>query len=147
MKGLNRLIPGVGGRLCYAVFAGLVLMSSCANYSTPKELLPATGPAIMEISPWAVEVGGSGDTQIVFVKVMDRDRNPVIGQSVSARVEDPSVAIIEESALTDKNGLARFTVTGIGMPWYSEIIFTADSISSNIYVWKIGYGPFWHRRF
>ena len=34
----------------------------------------------------------------------------------------------------DKKGLARFTVMGIGMPWYSEIIFTADSIYSKIYV-------------
>ncbi|HHT9120323.1 MAG TPA: hypothetical protein ACFYD3_07260 [Candidatus Hypogeohydataceae bacterium YC41] len=124
-----------------------VFLSSCAQYGEteapiPKEELPATGPAILDVSPWAVEVAGSGDTQIVFVKVMDRDKNPIPDVPVYAKVEDPSVATIDEKAVTDKKGLARFVVTGIGMPSYSQIVFTAGSASTKIYVWKRGWGPY-----
>lgn len=150
MKGLNSTIPDARELFLCTVFAGLVFLSSCAGYNgytgynVPRESLPPSGPAIMEASPWAVVVG-SGTTHIVFVKVMDRDRRPIPNQTVSANVENPCVATIEEHGSTDEKGLARFTVTGIGMPWYSQITFATDSISTKIYVWKRGWGPFWNR--
>ncbi len=147
MKSSGMIAPVNFGVLTRCLlFFSLVFVFSCAEYyNVPREEpLPATGPAIIEASPWAVVVG-SGTTHIVFVKVMDRDKRPIPNQRVSARVEDPSVAIIDEGALTDEKGLARFTVTGIGMPWYSEIMFSTDSVSTKIYVWKYGYSPFGHR--
>lgn len=137
-------------RLWYVVFAVLVFMSSCAEYEKPGGIeherqsgpLPATGPAFLEVSPWAVEVSGSGDTEVVFVKVMDSDKRPIPNQTVSATIEDTSVATIEEHEVTDKKGLARFTVTGIGMPTFTKLTFTADSVSTKIDVWKMGYGPY-----
>jgi hypothetical protein len=107
--------------------------------------LPQTGPAILEATPWRVVVGSGGDTQIVFVKVMDRDKRPIPNQTVYAEVLDPSVARIDEQAVTDEKGLARFTVTSVGMPWYSYINFHTDSIYTQIYVWQAGWGPFGHR--
>lgn len=143
------IVSTASSRFWSVVLMTLVFLSSCAEYdgyNVPKGPLPAMGPAVIEASPWAVVVG-SGTTHPVFVRVMDRDRNPIFNQTVYAQVEDPSVAIVDESAVTDEKGLARFIVTGVGMPDYSEITFTADSIFTKIYVWKRGYGPFWHGRY
>lgn len=140
-------------QLWYVVFAVLVFMSSCAEYESPSGpppaphdspsgLLPAAGPAFLEVSPWAVEVSGSGDTKVVFVKVMDSDKRPIPNQTVFATIEDTSVATVEEHEVTDEKGLARFTVTGIGMPTFTKLTFTADSVSTKIDVWKIGWGPY-----
>lgn len=137
-------------RLGYVVFAAMVFMSSCAEYEKPGGVehgvqsgpLPTTGPAILEVSPWAVEVTGSGDTEIVFVKVMDSDKRPLADQTVFATIEDTSVAFIEDHEVTDKKGLARFTVTGVGMPTFTKLTFTAGSVSTKIDVWKMGYGPY-----
>lgn len=148
MKCSNTTIPDVRNHLWCAVFASMVLLSSCAEYSVPSVPsapsgpLPATGPAFLEVSPWAVEVTGSGDTEVVFVKVMDHDKRPIPDQIVYATIEDTSVATIEDHEVTDKKGLARFTVTGIGMPTFTTLTFTADSVSTKIYVWKIGWGPY-----
>ncbi len=147
MERLNAMSDDSNRSMWFGVLVGVFLVSSCSAYEVPRESLPVAGPTIIEVSPWAVVVG-SGSTHVVFVRVMDRDKNPVPNQVVFASVEDPSVANIEEKALTDGDGLARFTVTGIGMPYYSEIVFSAGSVSKSIYVWKKGYGPFfWHRRF
>ena len=143
MKCSNTIISDVRNLLWLVVFASLVFLSSCAGYNNvPRESLPATGPALMEVSPWAVEVFGYGDTTIVFVKVMDRDSNPIPDQKVFATMEDPAVANIEEHEVTDKKGLARFTITAGGMPSSTELTFTADTASTKIHVWKAGYGPY-----
>lgn len=148
MKYSNTTIPDARNHLWCAVFASMVFLSSCAEYSVPSVPsapsgpLPATGPAFLEVSPWAVEVAGSGDTEVVFVKVMDRDKRPIPDQLVSATIEDTSVATIEDHEVTDKKGLARFTVTGIGMPTFTKLTFTAGSVSTKIDVWKMGYGPY-----
>ena len=89
-----------------------------------------------------MEVAGSGDTKVVFVKVMDGDKRPIPDQTVSATIEDTSVATIEEHEVTNEKGLARFTVTGIGMPTFTKLTFTAGSVSTKIDVWKIGWGPY-----
>ncbi|OHB87880.1 MAG: hypothetical protein A3E19_01105 [Planctomycetes bacterium RIFCSPHIGHO2_12_FULL_52_36] len=148
MKYSNTTIFAARNRLWCAVFASMVFLSSCAEYSVPSVpsapsgSLPATGPAFLEVSPWAVEVAGSGDTEVVFVKVMDSDKRPIPDQTVSATIEDTSVATIEDHEVTDKKGLARFTVTGIGMPTSTKLTFTAGSVSTKIDVWKMGYGPY-----
>jgi len=153
MKYSNTTIPDARNHLWCAVFASMVFLSSCAEYESPggplspphdnpSGLLPAAGPAFLEVSPWAVEVAGSGDTKVVFVKVMDSDKRPIPDQTVSATIEDTSVATIEEHEVTNEKGLARFTVTGIGMPTFTKLTFTAGSVSTKIDVWKIGWGPY-----
>ena len=148
MKCSNTTIPDVRNHLWCAVFASMVFLSSCVEYSVPSVpsapggQLPATGPAFLEVSPWAVEVTGSGDTEVVFVKVMDSNKRPIPDQTVSATIEDTSVATIEEHEVTNEKGLARFTVTGIGMPTFTKLTFTAGSVSTKIDVWKMGYGPY-----
>ncbi|MFQ5863300.1 MAG: hypothetical protein ACE5IC_09305 [Candidatus Brocadiales bacterium] len=132
-------------RHALVILTALVLCS-CATYYPPPEAFPPdyTGPAIMEGSPWATVVG-SGSCHYIFAKVMDKYRNPLAGQTVTAAFdyEDESVAYFyDNEAVTDENGVAEFFLVGIGFPGYTTVTFTSGEASTSVYVWTRGYGPF-----
>ena len=117
---------------------------SCQS-SVPLRDTPVTGPnqtaASIEVIPWEI-LTASGDTENVYVTILDRNGNPVPNQIVSASIEAPFVAIINETAATNADGVALFTATGLGVADKSTITFTSDGLSYKLDVWNA-----WYKRF
>lgn len=116
---------------------------SCQTYA-PQRDASVIGPdrgGYIEVTPWAILIS-SGDTKNVYVTVRDRNGNPVPGQVVHASIEEPFVAVINDTAVTDANGIALFTATGLGVASKSTITFTSDGLSYTLDVWNS-----WYKRF
>ncbi|MFQ5956471.1 MAG: hypothetical protein ACE5KK_01725 [Candidatus Brocadiales bacterium] len=129
------------------VIITILALCSCATYYPPPEAFPPdyTGPAFIEGSPWSTEVA-SGSSHYIFAKVMDKYRNPLAGQTVTASFEyeyEPVAYFYDsEEALTNENGVAEFLIVGLGWPGYNEIIFSSGEAFTRVYIWTYGYGPF-----
>lgn len=131
----------------YTLIISMALtLHSCATYHPPPEMFPPdyTGPAFIEGSPWATVVGG-GSSHHIFAKVMDKYRNPMPGQIVTATFDyedEPIAYLYDNQAVTDENGVAEFYLVGIGFPGYTTLTLTSGGVSTRVYVWTLGYGPF-----
>ncbi|MHC4197564.1 MAG: Ig-like domain-containing protein [Planctomycetota bacterium] len=122
----------------------LLFLTSCHPYTQPKELFtvsPSSPAAYIEVSPWEVQVG-NGDIKYVYVRILNQKRNPISNRIVHAYIEEPFVATINDTAVTNANGLAVFTVTGLGFPDKSTIRFTSDGKSYSLDVWESWYKSF-----
>ena len=123
----------------------VVLLTVSCQSNAPLRDTPVTGPdqtaASIEVIPWAILIS-SGDTKNVYVTILDRNGNPVPNQTVSASIEAPFVAIINETAATNADGVALFTATGLGVADKSTITFTSDGLSYTLDVWNAWYKNF-----
>ncbi|HHT9119825.1 MAG TPA: hypothetical protein ACFYD3_04675 [Candidatus Hypogeohydataceae bacterium YC41] len=119
-----------------------LLFISCAQYQQVPDSFPQgyKGPAYMDVS-YAGIILSSGRDFPVFVKVMDKDKNPLPSTMVTARLDGPNVAYFDrDQVATDKNGIAKFNIRGTGFlswPVYATVTFTAGELSKSIEV----YGP------
>ena len=118
------------------------LFVSCAEQQQIPVSFPQdyTGPAYMDVS-YAGVILRSGEEFPVYVKVMDKDKNPLPSVTVTASLDGPNVAYFaKDHVATDASGVAKFDVRGTGLPsWPTPVTvtFTAGEISSGIEV----YGP------
>lgn len=112
------------------IFLFAVLLQSCAQYEIPKGV---SGPASMEVSPHEI-TAGSGEHQTIWVTVLDGERKPLPNVLVKANSDMPNRAsVTPESSLTNDEGIAVFTVTGIArVPGSAHITFTADGVSDEV---------------
>lgn len=121
-----------------------VFPTSCHPYTPPRELTTiSTGytVAYIEVTPWELRIG-NGDIEYVYVRIFDLNRNPIPNRIVNASIEEPFVAIIDDTAITNPDGLAVFKVTGLGFPAKSTIRFTSDGVSYTLDVWDSWYKAF-----
>lgn len=132
------------------VILAALALSSCATYYPPPEAFPPdyTGPAFIEGSPWATVVGPAGGScHYIFARVMDKYRNPLAGQTVTATFDyedEPVAYFYDDEAVTDESGVAEFFAVGIGWSGYNTITLRSGEASTSVYIWTSGYGPF-HR--
>ncbi len=121
------------------------LSVACHPYPVHEEQL-TTGTdktvTYIEVVPWESIVGGAGDITYVYVRRLDQSKNPVPDHTVKASIEEPFVATINEAAVTDADGLAVFTVTGVGIKDKTNITFTIDGISYTLDLWNSWYHAF-----
>lgn len=121
-----------------------LFMVSCEPYIPPKDISPI-GPnrtaASIEVIPWELRVS-SGDTENAYVTILDQNGNPMPNQIVYASIEEPFVAIINDTAVTDADGVALFTATGLGVADKSTITFTSGGLSYKLDVWNSWYRAF-----
>ena len=130
--------------LLNALLLAMLFIVSCQS-SAPLRDTPVAGPnqtaASIEVIPWAILIT-SGDTKNVYVTILDRNGNPVPNQTVSASIEAPFVAVINDTAVTNADGVALFTATGLGFADKSTITFTSDGLSYTLDVWNAWYKNF-----
>lgn len=107
-----------------------VLLQSCAQHDISKDV---GGPAYIEVSSYEI-TAGSGEHQTIWVTVMDSGRKPLPNVPVNAKSDMPNRAsVTPESMLTNDEGIAIFTVTGISsIPGRAYITFTADGLSAGV---------------
>ena len=112
------------------IFFLAVLLQSCAQYEIPKDV---GGPAFIEVSSNEI-TAGSGEHQTIWVTVLDGSRRPLPNVLVQAKSNMPSRALVTpDSLLTNNEGIAIFTLTGIAdMPGRANITFTADGLSAAV---------------
>lgn len=125
-----------------SIFLLGLLLSSCVAQAPKAALTSAyrpTGettkiPAYIEVIPWFVGVQ-SGSVVNIYVTVLDQNRRPLAGQEVRATIAEPAVARLNSSRrITDENGKAVFTLTGIAFPEITTLTFYAGSVSSTIII-------------
>jgi hypothetical protein len=130
--------------LLNALLLATLFIVSCQS-SAPLRDTTVAGPnrtaASIEVIPWAILIT-SGDTKNVYVTILDRNGNPVPNQPVSASIEAPFVAVINDTAVTNADGVALFTATGLGFADKSTITFTSDGLSYTLDVWNAWYKNF-----
>ena len=127
------------------LYVTILLSVACHPYPVHEEQL-ATGTdktvTYIEVTPWESIIGGAGDIAYVYVRLLDQSKNPVPDHTVKASIEEPFVATINEAVVTDADGLAVFTVTGVGIQDKTNITFTADGIFYTQDLWNSWYHAF-----
>ncbi len=126
----------------------VLMLCSCASIEPTPETFPPgyTGPAILEATPWST-VLVSGSTGYIYVKVMDENKNPLPGQTVTASFEPggDDVAYFERdmgNPVTNEKGDAVFYVVGTGYQGNTKLNFRCGDASTSVYVWTRGNSPF-----
>lgn len=127
----------------YALIILMVIgLYSCATYYPPPEVFPPdhTGPAYMEIS-YSMGTLTSGASFPLFAKIMDKNRNPLAGETVTVSIDEPALAyFFEDQTITNRDGIAEFLIIGLDYPtWpdYATVTFRAGQLLRSIKV----YGP------
>lgn len=133
----------MGNRMKYTLTVLATLwLSSCATYYPPPVVFPQdySGPAYMEISH-SMGTLTSGASFPIFVKVMDKDGNPIVGEIVTVGIDEPALAyFFIDRKTTNKDGIAEFLIMGLDFPtWpdYATVTFSAGQLIKSIKV----YGP------
>lgn len=123
-KGLELFV-----RLTIILFLTITL-PSCAQQEISKEV---SGSVFIEAIPFEI-TAESGEHLTIWVTVMDSKRKPLPNVLVQAESDTPSRALVTpESLLTNDEGVAIFTVTGIShMPSRAHITFTTDGLSAEV---------------
>ncbi|MCQ4575200.1 MAG: Ig-like domain-containing protein [Candidatus Brocadiales bacterium] len=126
----------------------VLFVCSCSTLEQPAQTFPPnyTGPAIIKVTPWETTLV-SGSTGHIYVSILDENRNPLPGLTVTATMDSgaKSVAYFDTlitNPVTNEKGQAVFVAVGTGFPDNGNIKFSCGPVSKSVYIWTQGNSPF-----
>jgi outer membrane protein assembly factor BamB len=113
-----------------AVGEGYTSITFTANGVSGTATVIVAAPYSIELEPSSLEIKENQSKEITAI-VKDKDGNALGNQTVTAEISDTDVVSADSQQITDENGEALFTVTGVGSG-ITDIAFSTGSATASL---------------